>query len=106
MNAQSVLEREETRWNFVIVARGPESLFRDVKGLVEDRGGKVSYQKLSGYKFRVTELTPLESDSAVVTCSRCGQELFRSEVPASADSGERLAGILREHAAKCAGSGE
>ena len=53
---------DETQWNWVIVARGTGHLFQATKGFVEEAGGKVVYQKLSGYRFRVEELRPPELD--------------------------------------------
>ena len=52
----------ETRWNWVIAARGTGRLFQATKGFVEEAGGKVVYQKLSGYRFRVEELRPPDLD--------------------------------------------
>jgi len=55
----------ETQWNWVIVARGTDRLFQATKAFVEEAGGKVVYQKLSGYRFRVEELRPPEVDEEV-----------------------------------------
>jgi hypothetical protein len=49
-------------FNWVIVARGPSGLFDAAKSLIIASGGKISYQKLSGYRFRVEELRPTLED--------------------------------------------
>lgn len=51
-----------TLFNWVIVARGPSDLFDAAKGLIIASGGKIAYQKLSGYRFRVEELRPPTED--------------------------------------------
>jgi hypothetical protein len=52
------LDPNATLFNWVIVARGPSGLFDAAKGLIIASGGKIAYQKLSGYRFRVEELRP------------------------------------------------
>jgi hypothetical protein len=49
-------------FNWVIVARGTSDLFDAAKGLIIVAGGKIAYQKLSGYRFRVEELRPPPED--------------------------------------------
>jgi hypothetical protein len=57
-------EASETVWNFVVVGRGTERLFAALKAYVERLGGKVKYQRLSGYEFRVQEILPENSREA------------------------------------------
>jgi hypothetical protein len=45
-------------FNWVIIARGPSGLFDATKSLIIAGGGKIAYQKLSGYRFHVEELRP------------------------------------------------
>jgi hypothetical protein len=71
----------ETVWNFAVVGRGTERLFAELKLYIERQGGKVKYQRLSGYEFHVQEVLPnsrLESESVHLTCGRCGKEVFQS----------------------------
>ncbi len=56
------LDPNATLFNWVIVARGPSGLFDAAKGLIIASGGKIAYQKLSGYRFRVEELRPQPED--------------------------------------------
>jgi hypothetical protein len=49
---------EDTEWNWVIIARGTEELFKATKGLINASGGRIKYQKPSGYLFRVEEMRP------------------------------------------------
>jgi hypothetical protein len=51
-------EASETVWNFAVVGRGTERLFAALKAYVENHGGKVKYQRLSGYEFHVEEILP------------------------------------------------
>jgi hypothetical protein len=74
-------EASETVWNFAVVGRGTERLFAELKLYIEREGGKVKYQRLSGYEFHVQEVLPenrLESESVHLTCGRCGKEVFQS----------------------------
>ena len=48
----------ETVWNFAVVGRGTERLFVALKTYIEHHGGKVKYQRLSGYEFHVQEILP------------------------------------------------
>ncbi len=56
------LDPNATLFNWVIVARGSSDLFEAAKGLIITAGGKIAYQKLSGYRFRVEELRPQPED--------------------------------------------
>ena len=56
--SSSELDPSATEWNWVIVARGTEKLFRATKGFINVSGGSVKYQKLSGYLFHVEEMRP------------------------------------------------
>jgi len=49
-------------FNWVIIARGPSGLFDAAKSLITTSGGKIAYQKLSGYRFHVEELRPSLED--------------------------------------------
>jgi hypothetical protein len=51
-------EASETVWNFAVVGRGTERLFAALKAYIETQGGKVKYQRLSGYEFHVEEVLP------------------------------------------------
>lgn len=51
-------EASETVWNFALVGRGTERLFAALKAYIESQGGKVKYQRLSGYEFHVQEILP------------------------------------------------
>ena len=53
----------ETVWNFAVVGRGTERLFAALKAYIERHGGKVKYQRLSGYEFHVQEILPSQIDS-------------------------------------------
>jgi hypothetical protein len=54
----------ENQWNWVIVARGTEKLFRATKGFINVGRGSIKYQKLSGYRFHVEEMRPDSDDEA------------------------------------------
>ncbi len=51
-------ETSETVWNFAVVGRGTERVFVALKAYIERHGGKVKYQRLSGYEFHVQEILP------------------------------------------------
>jgi len=51
-------EASETVWNFAVVGRGTERLFVALKAYIERHGGKLKYQRLSGYEFHVQEILP------------------------------------------------
>ncbi len=54
----NLAESSETVWNFALVGRGTERLFAALKAYIEKQGGKVKYQRLSGYEFHVEEVRP------------------------------------------------
>jgi hypothetical protein len=56
-------EALETVWNFAVVGRGTEHLFAALKAYIERHGGKVKYQRLSGYGFHVQEILPRQAPS-------------------------------------------
>ena len=62
--SSSESDPETTEWNWVVVARGTEELFRATKGLINASGGSIEYQKLGRYGFRVEEMRPDSGDEA------------------------------------------
>jgi hypothetical protein len=77
-------EASETVWNFAVVGRGTERLFAALKTYVETQGGKVKYQRLSGYEFHVQEVLPeslLENENTPATRARSARKKMRG-VPA------------------------
>ena len=62
-------EASETVWNFAVVGRGTERLFIALKAYIERHGGKVKYQRLSGYEFHVQEILPPQIPSEMTGTS-------------------------------------
>lgn len=68
----------ETVWNFAVVGRGTERLFVALKAYFEHHGGKVKYQRLSGYEFHVQEILPSQIASEMTGTSQLSAETRRS----------------------------
>jgi hypothetical protein len=62
-------EASETVWNFAVVGRSTERLFAALKAYIERHGGKVKYQRLSGYEFHVQEILPRQVPSEMTGTS-------------------------------------
>jgi hypothetical protein len=62
-------EASETVWNFAVVGRGTERLFVALKSYIERHGGRLKYQRLSGYEFHVQEILPPQIPSEMTGTS-------------------------------------